>query len=534
MTLRTLATINKDKDEEWNSRHSENTRGKWQEMLLLNQSRLYSNRIVCLKEQEEYGFATLFQRILDQIQDDELHVSEDALKDCLRNDLTDWEQQNQPQANRGNGRYSFKFVGLISLRNLSALIKSINQNTSSRVDILLFVAPKWSTEVDDAQLQSIITSTIFKAILAFLRSERRKSVENELHSSYVRNGDSSSFLDTFFSVALFTKRHGILKEAVIQRSKRRGEEDWARTFARREPMFSSNQPYYPFPERKRKSRISTELSRIHQDIYDYCMTYLSQFFRIRTTVKYSHRHEFSSRELGRMRKVVRLAMLRTKVHKDREKIRVLKRFLEQYNNIGHSQKHTFGLSSESFNLLWEDVLLTTLGDASLTQQINDLFKQFRMRRNGVPVDQRKRMKIDGVQQNSDVLILMDAKNYTDWRDINTGDLNKQYIYEYAINQLIDNGTLISTHVRKNIFLFPKNPSNPLAEEADFDLVGNYEQPFMTYISDRIEWNATPATDTRFWGEGILAVEIEAFSLLRNYAEHNRELNQEFFTFLGLN
>ena len=209
-------------------------------MLLLNQSRLYSNRIVCLKEQEEYGFATLFQRILDQTQGDELNVFEDALKDCLLNDLKDWEQQNQPQANRGNGRYSFKFVGLISLRNLSALIKSINQNTSSRLDILLFVAPKWATEVDDVQLQSIITSTTFKAILTFLSSKGWTSVENELRSSYMRNGDSSSFLDTFFSVAFFTKRHGILKETVIKRSRRRGEEDWPRTFARREPMFSQS------------------------------------------------------------------------------------------------------------------------------------------------------------------------------------------------------------------------------------------------------------------------------------------------------
>ena len=93
-------------------------------------------------------------------------------------------------------------------------------------------------------------------------------------------------------------------------------------------------------------------------------------------------------------------------------------------------------------------------------------------------EEKSKQKPDGVLyldpnvQNSE-LILYDAKHYSDWRTIGTGDITKQYAYERAITTT----SAIPYIVRKNCFIFPMME----VENSQRDIISNngiYHLPYL--------------------------------------------------------
>jgi len=508
-------------------------------MVISLPNRSYSPITVDFKEYARLTIETISRNLISCLNEHDIYFDEEEVNNALSKDIEIWKKSKFLKKERPNASaIQFEYVGLLLPREVNKKIRQPHHENPPK-DILFFIYPKWSDiTVESDNLLQMRTITM-KSIITYIRKPKKKKEERGyLRSRYSANqNDPSLMLEALYAVVEFTNRMGILKEQEINRTKRAGTEDWASTFTLGTPMYSMGKPYYTVPIRKRKNNIFTELSKIHQEIYNYCMTYLTRFFPMRAKIKFKSKLEFSVKELRTMRKIIEMVLLRTRMHKNKQSIRVLKNFIYYYSGIRHDKTMNFGLNSKSFDLLWENALLETFGDSALKKRINELFVEQRMMKNARLDGERKSLEIDGASRIGDRIILYDAKNYGDWGKIGTEDLHKQYLYEYGINYFIQEGFLAASHVQKNAFIFPKNPSNILADNSDFSLIGSYSQPFLTDLSNRSEnrpFGPRVEPNTRDWDEGILAIDVQGFFLLRKYIERTGRVENEFLDVFGLN
>lgn len=509
------------------------------EMVISLPTRSYSPITVDFKEYKRLTIETISRNLISCLNEHDIYYDEEEVNNALSEDIKIWEKSRflKKKENSKPTVIQFEYVGLLLPREVNKKIRQQHHESPPK-DILFFIYPKWSDIIAENDNLLQMRTVTMKSIIAYIRNLKKKEGQGYLRSRYSANqNDPSLMLEALYAVVEFTNRKGILTEQEIKRTKRSGEEDWVSTFSHGIPMYSMGKPYYTVPIRKRKNNIFTELSKIHQEIYNYCMTYLTRFFPMRTKIKFKSRVEFSVKELRTMKKIISMVLLRTRIHKNKQSIRVLKNFIDDYPGIRHHKTINFGLTSKSFDLLWENALLETFGDSALTNRINELFVTQRMMRDTIRDKESKHLKIDGASVIGDRIILYDSKNYADWSTIGTEDLHKQYLYEYGINYFIQEGFLVASHVQKNAFIFPKKQSNILADNSDFSIIGSYSQPFLTDLSNRSEnrpFGPRVEPNTRDWGEGILAIEVQGFFLLRKYIERTGRVENEFLDVFGLN
>ena len=280
-----------------------------------------------------------------------------------------------------------------------------------------------------------------------------------------------------------------------------------------------------------------EIGKVHQACYDYCTTYMSQFFRISSRLKRQNRTEISLTELRHFLSVLSAAERKTRKHSDKERIKLLKRFLERGVAFQRQQtdQHFFGMTQQAFNIFWESVLQETIGDEQLLQAINANLEKS-LTASGSTGDRSQ--IIDGALYDEfGNIVLFDAKHYrTNNMDVSV--VLKQYSYEFSINEMLRQGLLqrqqSTNHVWKNAFISPKKDSRLNVQSLELNHLKQYNfqllDPYLArFFSPGLLYARLPRR--KDVNEGVLSIEINGYTVIRRFIERNRTGEQELLDFL---
>ena len=221
-------------------------------------------------------------------------------------------------------KFKFTFVGIFIPRRVNSL-KLIPET------ILFMIFPSWGSLGSKDEEKNAAMSTIMHGFLHYWRRNPDSGREQFDVYSTISHQERATWydFDAMMNIITMTNRHGLLHETRNTQSKSKGEKDWKSTYQKQEPMFSNGVPVYPLPIRIKKTSSLGEIGRVHQACYDYCATYMGQFFRIPSRLKRQNRTEISLDELKHFLRVVSTEERRTRKHSLKERIRLLRRFLER-------------------------------------------------------------------------------------------------------------------------------------------------------------------------------------------------------------
>ena len=466
----------------------------------------------------------------------ESREDEHQIRDLINKDI-DSLVENSPdfiEANRDTGEFKFKFVGLISP-------KFLNNGRFSKT-ILFMVFPNW-TNTDFTNPSGTETMSLLVKTIALYSQKRRNSIFKQTLGTRKKNSlEFSSSIDLLFSIINFTNKCGIIREVGETNHQNKGEENWPKTFQKSQPMFSENTPIYPSPSRRYKVNLYTKLSKVHQDCYDYCATYMSLFFKIPIPYKHKWKTEFTSREIKSCKSTLSTALKRIKTQKNRKNIKKLKYFFDEIYPGSNQKSKTFGLKERAFHLLWEDVVLKTLGEENLTNKINQLFRINHIQSTVSNYSANLHFhKTDGALMGYDgEIVLFDAKHYREGTQLSTDDLLKQYSYEFGVNHFIQTGIfheitdIEACHVVKNVFVKPNNNTQLGNLEPRFTVRGEYMSPYLQShlrFSSATTRNIFSPSIERNTDQGLIEIGVDGFALMRRYLERNRTGVSEFRDFI---
>jgi hypothetical protein len=438
-------------------------------------------------------------------------IDDEFILDCIHSDLTDYLCQDSIN------RYRFDKIGLVIPRKINEIF---NRGTK---DVILLIFPKWKA-VSQAEIYSskATMGLIMKSIFRYLRSSTRKRIESQLstRSDINHQVPQSLSLDSIRILIQDVQRYGIIREIIPSQGKRKGRPNWKKTFRKTMPIIHRNTPYFLEPIRDSNIKLRTQLSVIQQECYDYSMTCFSMFFSIPNALPFRERRYFSETETRSKLSIIELALSRTRVQKERIRILIIKQFLQNRLNGNQNQSHVFAVNSSVFDYVWEDMLLRTIGDHVLTEEINGAFSENRtvitpISRRGSELGAHR---IDGSILCNNEMILFDAKNRRSWKNLPIEDITKQYAYEAGINRFVERGIISNgQYVRLNILIYPENPAYHTDEPTLFTLTGDYKLDYLQQFSQN--------------DSGLMVVHANPFVVMRRYVEHSNELQELFGDFI---
>lgn len=485
---------------------------------------------------EEYTFHEISDKIKQALGRKSIALSDDKFVNELKNDLTSLGPQilsgsKEPRIEKQ--KFKFTFVGILIPRQVNSL--KLMPET-----ILLMIFPSWGLLGNEDEQKNAAMSTIMHGFLHYWRrNPLRKGKEQFDVYSTISNQERATWydFDAMMNIITMTNRHGLLHETRNTQSKSKGEKDWKRTYQKQKPMFSNGVPVYPLPLRIKKTTSMGEIGRVHQACYDYCATYMSQFFRIPSRLKHQKRTEISLNELKHFLRVVSAEERKTRKHSQKERIKFLRRFLERSVAFEPQQNNQpyFGMKERAFNIFWEGVLHGALGDEHLLANINKNLEAS-MSVSGTSSDHRQ--IIDGALYDEvGNVVLFDAKHY---RTPNMGVdvVLKQYSYEFSINQMLRQGTIRRTlptnHVWKNVFITPNKESGLNVQSLELTHQKQYGfqllNPYLgRFFSPGIRYAGLARR--KDVNEGVLGVLINGYTVIDRYIQRNRTGQQEFLDFL---
>ena len=252
--------------------------------------------------------------------------------------------------------------------------------------------------------------------------------------------------------------------------------NWNSTFSSTPPVMMSGTPHYLNPIRSNIGQHQTILTQIHKEIYSYVMTQLYKFFPLKRQMKFFKLN--SIKNINQKKLVLRNSIDRCSNDFLKQRLELILAVIEEGSKYNPSSEIRFGISSRGMDLFWEEMLLQTIGVENLLTPIRDSIPPLEIILTSGVAEEKSKQKPDGVLyldpnvQNSE-LILYDAKHYSDWRTIGTGDITKQYAYERAITTT----SAIPYIVRKNCFIFPMME----VENSQRDIISNngiYHLPYL--------------------------------------------------------
>ena len=484
---------------------------------------------------EEYTLNELCNKIQQALGEKSIALSDDELVNELKNDLESLGTQilsRTKQERIEEQKFKFTFVGIFIPRQVNSL-KLILET------ILFMIFPSWGSLGNKDEEKNAAMSTIMHGFLHYWRRNPDSGREQFDVYSTISNQERATWydFDAMMNIITMTNRHGLLQETRNTQSKSKGEKDWKSTYQKQKPMFSDGVPVYPLPIRIKKTSSMGEIGRVHQACYDYCATYMSQFFRIPSRLKRQNRTEISLNELKHFLRVVSTEERKTRKYSQKERISLLRRFLERGVAFGPQQnnQYYFGMTEAAFHIFWERILHGTIGDEQLLQEINQNL------RNSLTVSGssgNRRQIIDGALYDEfGNIVLFDAKHY---RTANMGVdvVLKQYSYEFSINQMLREGILrggqSTNHVWKNAFISPKKDSSLNVQSLELAHQEQYAfallNPYLArFFSPGLRYALLPRVKNV--NEGVLGIEINGYTVIHRYIQRNRTGQREFIDFL---
>jgi hypothetical protein len=396
----------------------------------------------------------------------------------------------------------FDFVGMLYPTEI---------NSSSILDheIMFLVFPKWTKldRLDSEKAQSVM-SRLMQGLFLYLRSSTRERRSQQVSKSFRSLNQYSNNLHSMRTLIHDIHTHGILKQRVKRKSNTVGRANWRTTFREKKPFWSNGTPYFLTPSREKFSMEHSKLSDIQQECYNVSMTFFSRFFNIPNSLPFTQQTAIS--QVNQKLSFVSKILLGTKVQKFRKRIQLLKNFLQR-QSASRQAPHLFAVSSKTFNYVWENMLLWTIGDVQLTVQMNKVLNSHR------PFIERKRAKqVKMSQQGHEIdsacivnnrFVLFDAKNYLQWTKIGIDVLTKQYAYEAGINMHTD------YDVALNLLIFPYPRADPLDDTLEFNVLGRYKLSYLDQLSSE--------------NHGPVAVEVNPYSVLDHYVNRSRKSRVQF-------
>jgi len=486
----------------------------------------------------EFSLSEVCQKIQHALTGKSTNLNEERLVDELQKDINSLIDDNFLSCKKGDktkeDKYKFTFVGLVIPRKVNSL-KLINET------ILFMIFPSWGLLGNEDGEKNLAMTTFMNGFLHYWRrNPERNKIKFDEYSSISKDETAVWYdFDAMMNIITMTNRHGLLQETRNIQSKSKGEKDWRNTYKKQKTMFSNGVPIYPSPLRIKKTSSMGDIGRVHQACYDYCATYMSQFFRIPSRIKFQNRMKISLNELKQFLRIVSTEERKTRKHSQRERIKFLMRFLERnvaFQSKQNNQAHV-GMTERAFHIFWERVLHGTLGDEQLLQEINqNLLNSLTV--SGSTGNRSQIQIIDGALWDEfGNIVLFDAKHYRT-PNMEVGVVLKQYSYEFSINQMLREGILQggqpTSHVWKNVFISPIKNSKLNAQSLELIHKSQYSfqwlNPYLQrFFSPGLRY--APLPKTKDVNEGVLALEINGYTVINRYIQRNRTGQQEFLDFL---
>ena len=464
------------------------------------------------------------------------------IRECLGSDCEDIEDIFEKIiglkfTKKSHKKIQFDFVGISPIRT-----GDLNESIANAV---IAVYPKWRHFDYDAEWPSwFFNQYFFSSLRSYHRDVETTTLlkENIGADFRIYGSKAAHFLDCMYAFVVDVNRFGIIHEKQHVEHLRKGKANWKKTFNKGKVMISGNTPYYLEPIRTKKSKLYNEISQIHQEAFAHSMTILSQYIPSIHT-KISWQEKLILPQVPRKIYAVKQALRSAKVQKQRDRLNNLLMLLEAKAVHSDNTEEIVGISSKGFNGLWEHALLRVIGDKVKTDRINELIcKKYPVDIlvNGGVWDKsvQKRHIIDGlVFTANEELVIIDAKNYGNWKRLGIEDIVKQYAYEKLVTHISSDNDgswdekfpylefdyLRNTEIKANIFVFPLNtiPGKEQTAEQDgvekIKFLGKY----------RINYLAELATS----GD-LIAVGVNPDTLFKQYKEGGKGLHHEFVRFLS--
>ena len=310
------------------------------------------------------------------------------------------------------------------------------------------------------------------------------------------------------------------------------------------PFFSRNEPIYMNQIRERKSERWTEITYIHERLFSYCMTQLNSLFHIQSSYPFYECKQLV--DVENLRSHLDAAIDDAQVDHKINRIRKMLNVLDEAETNEPTNTLTWAVSSKRFDYLWEEILMATLGNRSLTEKINSIgFKdEFPLLVNG---EKRKNSahKIDGILISEQrEIILFDAKNY--FGEVSgIPELTKQIAYQHGINHIFStisdspawqNEGLLAQEiadktVTHNLYIRPDLEQQSRTENTNpFTIAEVYDNEYLSRT-----YTAFEVVDGMFRVKnrvnGVQAILANPYAIMGAYVKHNR-LESEFLEILN--
>lgn len=271
------------------------------------------------------------------------------------------------------------------------------------------------------------------------------------------SGDSdTTLLDTILALLDFSRKHANLFTYItIVSSTGKDKIHWAKTISKVQPIIQNSEPYYTeFRSKSKAVNYDEQLIILYYSVLQYLNR--QYFFPVRTNFNYDLIKPSKIEvliESGRGTRLLR--SIRRRYFKD-ELVRLWKllyAFFDKSESIRSGKTRDEALLARSFNLVFEDMVDSLIGD--------DIFSDLKNNKDGKQIDHiyKDRSMLDDGQ----IYYIGDSKYYFYGYDIGTESIYKQFTYAKNIIQL-------------NIDIFNKPETKRKAEEKAVISEVRYRDP----------------------------------------------------------
>jgi hypothetical protein len=335
--------------------------------------------------------------------------------------------------------FSFIFVGFLS-----------HEKT------FFFIFPSWGQQIPNSDESVLIMKTIHKALShssEYIRSD-------EVIGEQVQfNSQPSDLLISWLNFIDDYEVYGELREEYTRIGDIGNRLDWAATFQRKIPLITNQGPLFLEPLYRSNRRISSEVTKIHLLLISYVQSVLGRFI---PEYSWATNQLIEPPDYSSSLDVVRRALKKRTTEYFHTRLVLLEDVLKNLNTVDTSEDMTLGVSK--FDDVWEKTCLEVFGSKQL---LNEVIKQIPRRRfisvEGVGEEKGGRHKPDAIEHdpdNNQKVIIMDAKNHRNFKDIGLEEVTKQYAYEKAVisitNQDLGGLQIPKYGVSRNMLLFPSH------------------------------------------------------------------------------
>lgn len=283
-----------------------------------------------------------------------------------------------------------------------------------------------------------------------------------------RKGDSQeTYLDIILSLLRFDKEHrNLLTYMAIVTSYGDNKIHWDKTVSRQSPLLRNGVPYYTgFRNRNKAVNHDEEIIVLYYSVLNYL--HKTHCFPFRP------RFNYPLMSFGRVESMIEsgngtmmLRRIRGKYFKDELVAlwRLLYTFFDKAESVASHNYHEEALLVHSFNLVFEDMIDTLIGD-----DIRDV-RTLKDNRDGKRIDHiyEDRSLIEG----SDIYFIGDSKYYSDDVDIQGEALYKQFTYAKNI-------------IQYNVDIFNRDGDYPRHIRYRDELTEGYNIPPNFFVRGRI-------------------------------------------------